>query len=163
MPERLILIAELGRAHGVRGLLRFRCFGEHPIGHYNPLRDAAGRRFVLHQHGPDLVSIEGVADRTAAERLTGTKLYIERDRLPPPEDPEEFYLADLIGLAAVAVSGEALGQVVAVADHGAGAYLTLSGPPERLIPFTRACVPVVDIAGGRIVVDPPAETEARPE
>jgi 16S rRNA processing protein RimM len=157
-----ILIAELGRAHGVRGLLRHRCFGEQPVTHYNPLRDAAGRVFVLRAHGEDLVSIEGVTDRNAAEKLTGTKLFIERDRLPPP-DEDEFYLADLIGLAAFAPDGAALGRVTAVDDHGAGAFLTLSGPPERLVPFTRACVPVVDIAAARITVELPAETDAPPE
>ena len=156
-----ILIAELGRAHGVRGLLRHRCFGEQPVTHYNPLRDAAGRVFVLRLHGEDLVSIDGVTDRNAAEKLTGTKLFIERDRLPAP-DEDEFYLADLIGLAAFTPDGAPLGQVRAVDDHGAGAFITLSGPPERLVPFTRACVPVVDVAGGRITVDPPAELDARP-
>lgn len=157
----MILIAELGRAHGVRGLLRYRCFGEQPITHYNPLRDAAGRVFVLRPHGGDLVMIGGVTDRTTAEKLTGTKLFIDRDRLPAP-DPDEFYLADLIGLAAFTPDGASLGTVRAVNDHGGGAFITLSGPPERLVPFTRACVPVVDVAGGRITVDPPAETDARP-
>lgn len=158
----IILIAELGRAHGVRGLLRHRCFGEHPVTHYNPLHDAAGRAFVLRAHGQDLVSIEGVTDRNAAEKLTGTKLFIDRARLPAP-DEDEFYLADLVGLAAATAEGAPLGHVVAVDDHGAGAFLTLSGPPERLIPFTRTCVPVVDVAAGRITVTPPAETDAPPE
>lgn len=161
MSEKPVLIAELGRAHGVRGLLRYRSFGEREITAYNPLHDAAGRAFVLRPHGADLVSVEGVADRDAAERLTGTKLFVARERLPPPE-PDEFYLADLVGLAAVRPDGAALGRVLAVDDHGAGTFLTLSGPPERLVPFTRACVPVVDLAGGQVVVELPAETEAKP-
>lgn len=156
-----ILIAELGRAHGVRGLLRHRCFGEQPVTHYNPLQDAAGRVFVLRAHGEDLVSIDGVTDRNAAEKLTGTKLFIDRARLPAP-DQDEFYLADLIGLSAFTADGKPLGTVRAVDDHGAGAFITLSGPPERLVPFTHACVPVVDVAGGRITVELPAETDARP-
>lgn len=154
----LVLIAELGRPHGVRGLLRVRSFAEMPAAQYNPLRDAAGRSFVLIEHGADLVAVEGVTDRDAAARLTGTKLYVERERLPAA-DEDEFYLADLVGLVAEGVGGEAFGRVLSVEDHGAGPYLVLSGPPERLVPFTRAAVPVVDVAGGRLVVHPPAEVD----
>ena len=154
--ERLVLIAELGRPHGVGGAMHARCFGELPLATYNPLRDEAGRAFVLMPRGPELVAVVGVADRDAAARLTGTRLYVERARLPaPPED--EFYLADLVGLTAQGVAGEAFGTVTAVEDHGAGPYLVLSGPPERLVPFTQAAVPVVDVAGGRVVVDPPVD------
>jgi 16S rRNA processing protein RimM len=152
----LVLIAELGRPHGVRGWLRVRSFSEMPLEGYNPLRDQSGRGFVLLPRGPDIVAVEGVEDRDAAARLTGTKLYIDRERLPAAEE-DEFYLADLVGLAAAGAAGEAYGKVLAVEDHGGGPYLVLSGPPERLVPFTRAAVPVVDVAGGRLVVEPPAE------
>ena len=108
-----------------------------------------------------LARVEGVADRDAAARLTGTRLYAERDRLPPP-DEEEYYLADLIGLRAETEAGESLGAVRAVEDHGAGVFLVLEGPPERLVPFTRAVVPVVDLAGGRVVVVPPDEVVVPP-
>jgi 16S rRNA processing protein RimM len=161
MPS-LILMAELGRAHGVRGLLRLKAHCEAPVESYNPLRDERGREYVLSPRGADLVQIQGVNDRNAAEALTGTKLYVERDRLPEP-DEDEFYLTDLVGLSAFTAEGKSLGTVRAVDDHGAGAFLTISGPPERLVPFTRAAVPVVDIKGGRITVDPPHETEAKPE
>ena len=106
--------------------------------------------------------IEGVADRDAAARLTGTRLYVERDRLPPAE-AEEYYLADLVGLAAATEAGQSLGTVRAVEDHGAGAFLVLDGPPERMLPFTRAVVPVVDIAGGRLVVVLPDEVMVQPQ
>ena len=152
----LVLIAELGRPHGVRGLLRVRGFSEAAVTAYNPLVDAQGRAFVLLPRGQDVVAVEGVADRDAAARLTGTKLYVARDRLPPAEE-DEFYLADLVGLRAEGVEGASYGTVLAVEDHGAGPFLILSGPPERLVPFTRIAVPVVDIAGGRVVVEPPAE------
>jgi 16S rRNA processing protein RimM len=105
--------------------------------------------------------IEGIADRDAAARLTGTRLYVERDRLPPPEE-EEFYLADLIGLRAEDGDGRPLGPVRAVEEHGAGAFLVLEGPPERMVPFTRACVPVVDLAGGRVIVTLPEEVVVPP-
>lgn len=155
----LVLIAELGRPHGVRGLMRVRAFSEAAVTGYNPLVDQAGRRFVLLPRGQDLVAVEGVADRDAAARLTGTKLYVERERLPPPAEEDEFYLADLVGLRAEGAGGVSYGVVLSVEDHGGGPFLVLSGPPERLVPFTRLAVPVVDIAGGRVVVEPPAEVD----
>jgi 16S rRNA processing protein RimM len=157
------MVGEIGRPHGVRGLVRLRAFTEDPaaIAAYSPLTDEAGtRRFVVTLKGGDIAAIEGVADRDAAQRLTGTRLYVERDRLPPP-DEEEFYLADLIGLAVVTEAGDALGRVRAVEDHGAGAFLVVDGGRgEQLLPFTRAVVPVVDVAGGRLTVVPPGEIVA---
>lgn len=154
----LVLIAEFGRPHGVRGLLRIRSFAQAALEGFNPLRDEAGRAFVLRPAGVEIVAVEGVEDRDAAARLTGTKLYVERERLPAAEE-DEFYLADLVGLTATGADGAAFGKVLAVEDHGGGPYLVLSGPPERLVPFTRAAVPVVDVAGGRLVVEPPAELD----
>jgi 16S rRNA processing protein RimM len=161
MGEELILLGEIGRPHGVRGLVRVRSFTATPEGltAYGPLSDGRGRAFALTLLAPDLARIEGVTDRDAAAALTGTRLYVPRSALPPPAE-EEFYLADLVGLRAETAAGESLGAVTAVEDHGAGAYLVLGGPPERLIPFTRAAVPVVDLAGRRLVVVPPAEVAA---
>ena len=162
---RRILVGEIGRPHGVRGLVKLRSFTADPaaIGAYGPLTDATGeRRFSLELLGDGLARVEGVADRDAAARLTGTRLYVERDRLPPPGE-EEFYLADLIGLQAATEAGEALGRVRDVADHGAGTFLVLEGPPERMVPFTRAAVPVVDIAAGRLVVVLAAEASPSAE
>lgn len=153
-----ILIAELGRPHGVRGQLRVRDFSEAGLAAFPALRDEAGRVFVLSPRGQDIVAVEGVADRDAAAQLTGTKLYAERNALPPAEE-DAFYLADMVGLRAEGVGGETFGLVLAVEDHGGGPYLVLSGPPERLVPFTRAAVPVVDVADGRVVVEPPAEVD----
>ena len=108
--------------------------------------------------------IEGVADRDAAARLTGTKLYVERDRLPPPADPDEFLLCDLEGLQAFAEDGTALGTVRSVEEYGAGPFLVIEGAGgERLLPFTKAVVPVVDVPGGRLVVVPPAEITVAPQ
>ena len=107
------------------------------------LRDAAGKP---------------VADRTAAEKLVNTRLYVAREQLPPA-DEDEFYLADLVGLLAVGTDGAELGRVTAVHDYGAGASLEL-GP--LLIPFTRACVPEVDLARERVVVVPPFEVAPSP-
>mgnify|MGYP005841921937 CR=1 FL=1 len=160
------MVGEIGRPHGVRGLVRLRAFTEDPaaIAAYSPLTDETGtRRFAITLKGGDLAAIDGVADRDAAHRLTGTKLYVERDRLPPPEE-EEFYLTDLIGLTVVTEGGESLGAIRAVEDHGAGAFLVVEGRGrEHLLPFTRAVVPVVDIAGGRVTVVPPDEIIVTPQ
>jgi 16S rRNA processing protein RimM len=160
-----ILVGEIGRPHGVRGLVKLRSFTADPaaIADYGPLTDEAGvRRFGITLLAEGLARVEGVADRDAAARLTGTQLYVERERLPPPEE-EEFYLADLIGLRAETEAGERLGLVRQVEDHGAGTFLVVEGPPERMLPFTRAVVPVVDLAGGRIVVVLPDEVVVPPQ
>jgi len=110
---------------------------------------------LLPQRGP----LAGVATREEAEALKGTRLYAPRDRLPPLGE-DEYYHADLIGLAVVDTGGAALGTVRAVLDHGAGDILEVAQPgkAELLVPFTRAAVPTVDIAGRRIVVDPPGDS-----
>jgi 16S rRNA processing protein RimM len=153
------MMAEFGRAHGVRGLVRLHAYTEDPrdLARYALTDEAGVRRFAITLLPDGLARVDGVADRDAAQRLTGTKLYVDRAALPPPAE-EEFLLVDLEGLAAFDAAGASLGQVVAVEDHGAGAYLTLAGPAgEKLVPFTRRCVPVVDIAAGRIMVDLPVE------
>ena len=160
------MVGEIGKPHGVRGLVRLRAFTEDPraIAGYSPLTDEAGtRRFAITLKGGDIAAIEGVTDRDAAQRLTGTKLFVERDRLPAPGD-EEFYLADLIGLSAVSEAGEAIGTIRAVEDHGGGPFLIVQGASrEHLLPFTRAVVPVVDVAGGTVTVTLPGEIVVTPQ
>ena len=99
---------------------------------------------------------EGVDDRNQAEALRGLRLYLSRSALPPTDD-EEYYHADLIGLEAALGDGTPLGHVRAVHDFGAGDTLEIARPagPPVLVPFTRAIVPVVDLAAGRLVIDPP--------
>ena len=118
------------------------------------------RRFALTVSGQHketvIVQVEGVGDRDAAEALRGTRFYVPRSALPEPDDGA-FYHADLIGLAVVTVSGETLGRVTAMHDFGAGdliEYVSADGV-SRMLPFTEATVPEVDLAGGRLVVDPP--------
>lgn len=168
MARERVCLGAIAGAHGVRGLVKLKSFTEVPeaIAAYGPLTDEAGRRaFRLAVKGRVkdllLVAIEGVADREAAQALRGTRLYLERSRLPEPEDPEEFYVADLVGLAVENAAGERLGRVSFVADHGAGPVLEVTpdqGPVFDL-PFVRAVVPTVDIAGGRVVVVPPEPLE----
>ena len=160
MTAQRILVGEIGRPHGVRGLVKLRVFLTDPasLGALGILTDEAGvQRIALTVKSDGVAQIEGIADRDAAARLTGMRLYVARSQLPATET-DEFYLADLVGLAAVTETGAPLGHVRAVEEHGAGAYLVVGeGPGEHLIPFTRAAVPVVDLDARRLVVVPPAE------
>ena len=150
-------------AHGVRGAVRLKSFTAEPgdVARYGPLEDENGeRRFKLRLVGSAkgvlIARLAGVEDRDRAEALRGLRLYLPRDALPPPGE-EEYYHADLIGLEAALIDGSPLGRVRAVHDFGAGDTLEIdraAGPPV-MVPFTRAIVPVVDVASGRLVIDPP--------
>ncbi|MGC4747100.1 ribosome maturation factor RimM [Micromonospora sp. DT201] len=111
----------------------------------------------FHQ-GRMLVAFEGILDRNGAEALRGTLLVVDSADVEPPEDPEEFHDHQLVGLAVVTPAGERLGEVVRI-DHAPSSDLLVLRRPEgrtALIPFVRAIVPEVDLAGGRVIVDPPA-------
>jgi 16S rRNA processing protein RimM len=163
MAEERICVGVIGAPRGVRGELRVKSFTAEPtaLAGYGPLTDESGRReFRLRMLGRQgdmlVVRIDGVDNRDAAEALKGIRLYVARAALPAPGE-DEYYQADLVGLSAQAVDGTALGTVRAVEDFGAGPLLELvlgDGRPV-LVPFTRAVVPVVDLAGRRVVVDPP--------
>jgi 16S rRNA processing protein RimM len=166
MAGKRILVGEIGRPHGVRGLVRVQSFTAEAadIATYGPLSDERGEKHYALQWLPGgLARIEGVADRDAAARLTGTRLYVARDRMPEPAE-EEFYLTDLIGLAVRGGDGAAIGEVRAVEDFGAGTFLTVVDGQgrEMLLPFTRAVVPLVAIAEGYLLAEPPAELLAPP-
>jgi 16S rRNA processing protein RimM len=171
VPDR-ICIAQIGAAHGVRGEVRLKSFTEDPLSvtRYGPLETEDGRRrFEVEAARPAkdmlVVRLKGVADREAAERLTNLRLYVARERLPKPAD-DEFYYADLVGLAAVTADGAPLGTVKAVHNFGAGDLLEIEparGGNTLMLPFTQAVVPVVDIAGRRIVIAPPNEVVAEGE
>lgn len=162
MHQRLENPVRLGIVVGVRGIkgeVRIKSFTDDPaaIGAYSPLYDKTGeRRFDLKvtgtQKGVVLARIDGINDRTAAEALIRTELFIERDQLPAP-DEDEFYHSDMEGLEAVSVSGDVIGKVIGVFDFGAGPVVEISG--NVMVPFTRAAVPEVDIEGGKMVIDPP--------
>lgn len=129
-----------------------------------PLTDDAGTTYRLVWVGEGLARISlldngaehPVTDRATAARLTNRELFAARAAFPAPA-AGEYYLADLVGLEAFDRSGAALGRVSAVHDYGGGASLEI-GP--LLVPFTRASVPEVDLARGRIVVAPPTVLEA---
>ena len=173
MPESRILLGVIGRAHGVRGLVRVTSHTADPadMTAYGPLTDAKGRQFILRWRGEGIAEVTEVVngaevkvtDRAEAEKLTNTRLFVDRDRLPPPEEEDEYYLADLIGLTAVDAAGTELGRVAIVHDYGAGPSLEVersSGPP-LIVPFTHAAVPDVDLARGRVTIAPPDVIEAQ--
>jgi 16S rRNA processing protein RimM len=169
VPEDRVLMGVIGRPHGVRGLAHVRSYTAEPadLPGYGPFSDERGRRFSLRWVSEGVAAItemvDGkkvpVANRDAAERLVNVRLYVDRAQLPAAGE-EEFYLIDLVGLQAVGPDGAALGTVQAVHDYGAGTSLEIG---SLLVPFTRACVPQVDIAGGRLVVVPPAEVSVAPD
>ena len=168
MAER-VCVAQIGPAHGVRGEVKLWSFTADPLAvkDYGPLESEDGSAtFEIEALRPVrdhlVVRLRGVSDRDTAERLTNTRLFVPRARLPAAAD-DEFYHADLIGLSAVTADGRELGTVVAIHNFGAGDILELraaDGRDTMMVPFTDATVPVVDIAGRRIVVDPPQETSA---
>jgi len=166
MAEERVCLGVMVGAHGVRGLVKVKSFTEDPadVAAYGPVSDAAGHRHwrleVTGQaKGVVLVRIQGVTDRDAAQALHGTRLYVERAALPALEEAETFYHADLIGLRVEDGDGRNLGTVRAVENYGAGDVLDVAGPDGQsfLLAFTRAAVPLVDLAGGRLVAAPPDE------
>lgn len=162
----MILVARIGAAHGLKGEVRVKPFTAAPMDvvAYGPLTAADGRRYEIDSArpaagtSPDMlvVRFKGVTDRSAAEALNGIELSIPRDRLPEA-GADEYYHADLIGLDAVTVGGASLGTVIAVQNFGAGDLLEIAPPRGEtlLVPFTRAVVPEVDLAGRRVIVNPP--------
>jgi 16S rRNA processing protein RimM len=174
IPPGCIQLGVIGRPHGVRGLVKISSHTADPadLTAYGPLSDAEGHRYEFRWKAEGVAEVsrivDGVAvriaDRGAAEKLTNTRLFIDRSALPPTEG-EEYYLTDLIGLTVVDPSGGTVGTVLVVHDYGAGASLEIeqqAGPP-LLVPFTAACVPTVDIAHDRLVVVPPEEIVVQPD
>lgn len=169
MADKRLCIGVITGAHGVRGDVRVKSFTADPdnLTAYGPVTDINGKRefslSVLGQvRGLLRVHIDGLDSREAAEALAGTELYIDRAALPVLED-DEYYHADLAGLRAERENGMPFGIVKALFDFGAGDMLeiALAGGGTVFLPFTEEAVPVVDIDGGRIVVRPPTEIEAR--
>ena len=158
-----ICVAQIGAPHGVRGEVKLWPYTADPqsVRAYGPLETEDGAaRFEIEtlRAAKDhlVVRLKGVNDRNAAERLTNTKLFVARDRLPATDADDEFYHADLVGLAVVDTDGHALGSIGAIHNFGAGDLVEVKptqGASTVLLPFTEATVPVVDIAARKIVVD----------
>jgi 16S rRNA processing protein RimM len=162
-----ICVARIGAAHGVRGAVKLWTFTEDPLAvkHYGPLMTKDGARQFEVTHAREardhlVATLKGVTTRDEAERLNGLELYIAREKLPAT-DEDEYYHADLIGLAAVTSANAPLGRVVAIHNFGAGDIIEIAPPhgTTMLLPFTNAVVPTVDLAGGRVVIELPEEVE----
>ena len=162
-----ICIARIGAAHGVRGAVKLWTFTEDPLAvqRYGPLATKDGTRHfevatAREAKGHLVATLKGVATREDAERLNGIELYVAREKLPATDD-DEYYHADLIGLAAVTAANEPLGRVIAIHNFGAGTIIEIGPPqgPTMLLPFTNAVVPSVDIESGRVVIELPAEID----
>jgi 16S rRNA processing protein RimM len=160
----LIVLGRIVAAHGIRGEVVVKSFAAEPaaITSYGSLKVVGSdRRIVIESLRPAkagfIARLEGVCDRNAAEALKGAELAVARECLPPAGE-EEYYHADLVGLEVRLKSGEAIGEVRAVENYGAGDLLSvrLKGTGrEVLLPFSRAAVPVVDTGAGFLIVDPP--------
>ena len=162
-----ICVARIGAAHGVRGEVRLFSFTADPaaVVDYGPFTTADGRTIEIAALRPAkdcfVARLEGVADRNAAERLRNVELYVPRQRLPATQAADEFYHADLIGLAMVDRDGLAFGHVVDVHNFGAGDILEVKLDARRntvMLPFNETVVPVVDLGAGRLTVALPEGT-----
>ena len=172
MAGQRILLGAIAGAYGVRGEVRVKSFCDRPedIAAYGPLETQDGATLRILTLGPVAkggvaARLEGVDGRDAAEALKGTQLFAPRAALPEAGE-DEFYHADLIGLVAVDPAGRMLGRVRGVADYGAGDLLDIApegGGESVVVPFTRDVVPEIDMAGGRVTVDPPAGLFGRGE
>jgi 16S rRNA processing protein RimM len=161
-----LVVGRIGRAHGIRGEVFVVVRTDDPEARFaagsvlvtdpaeaGPLTVADARN----HSGKLVVRFEGYTDRTGAETLSGIRLVIDSDDLPPSDDPDEFHDHELVGLAAVLADGSTLGTVTEVVHGPAGELLAVARTEgsEALIPFIREFVPEVDVAGGRVVVTPP--------
>jgi len=160
------VVARIGRAHGLRGEVTVEVRTDAP-----GLRFVDGARFTTdppergpltlrsaHEHsGALLLAFDGVDDRSAAEGLRGTMLLVDA---AASDEPDAWYDDELVGLRAERADGSVLGEVVGLQTGGAQDLLEVrpSGAARGatvLVPFVTALVPVVDVPGGRVVLDPP--------
>jgi 16S rRNA processing protein RimM len=155
-----VCVARIGAPHGLAGEVKLHAFTQEPlaVGRYGALEaEDRSRRFELTSlrlaKRSLIAAFAGIADRDAAARLNALHLYVPRARLPAPEDADTFYHADLVGLTVEGADGLLIGTVCAIHDFGAGNLLEIkpAGRPSLMLPFTKAAVPVVDLAAARLV------------
>lgn len=159
-----ICVGAIAGSFGVQGEVRLKSFCTDPesIAAYGPLYSEDGQtsykiKLTKPVAGGLGARITGVETKEQADALKGISLYVDKKKLPNLPD-DEFYHADLIGLAVFDTGGVELGRVQAVHNHGAGDLLDIAGPGLKtslLLPFTLIAVPTVDLGAGRIIIDPP--------
>jgi 16S rRNA processing protein RimM len=167
-PKQL-LMGRIGAAHGIGGEVRIQSFTEEPLAlaSYGPLATNRPGLVIEIEKARATTNVlvarlKGIKDRTAAEKLNGVELYVDRDRLPPAEDDDDFYHADLIGLEARLSDGTVVGKVTAIPNFGASDLLEVRDERSGdtyLYPFTKAVVPTVRVAEGYLVIETPVDAE----
>ena len=168
MTDRKILLARIGAAHGIKGEVRVKPFGEADLlDQYGKLETGDGRKLKItrmrFQKSMLVVKFEGVNSRDEAEVLKDVELFVDRAKLPEP-DEDEFYVSDLIGMLAVGENGEEIGTVKDVPNFGAGDMLEIEpvgGGATYYLPFTEAVVPKIGFENGKMIVIPPVEVSER--
>lgn len=165
----MILMGRIGAAHGIKGEVRIQSFTEDPMSlvDYGPLATSKPGLTIKILSARTTTNVlvarlEGVNDRTAAEKLNGVELFVDRALLPEHDDEDDFYHTDLIGLAARLADGTQIGVVAAVPNFGADDLLEIRDPrtgDTYLYPFSKAVVPEIRIADGYLVIEPPIEAE----
>jgi 16S rRNA processing protein RimM len=160
-----VTVGRIGRPHGIRGDVVVGVRTDEP-----ELRFATGARLDTDpadlgplvvagskwHSGELLVRFAGVGDRDAAAELRGTWLMVDSATIAPPEDPDEFHDADLVGLSVRTADGTPVGTVDDVLHSGQDVLVIKSaGGREIMVPFVKPLVPDVDIPGGFLVIDPP--------
>lgn len=174
-PDGYVCMCVIGPAHGVHGAVKAKCFAENPseLAAYGPLLTSDGESFKITSVKPDKLGarlmLDGIHNRNQAEALRGTALFVAREKLPELADGDDFYHADLIGLEVVDGGGTTIGHVMGVHNFGAGDLLEVAAHENgadaaktAFYRFTKAVVPEIDIANGRLTLLPPQEDEARP-
>ena len=158
-----VIVGRVGRPHGIRGEVVVGIHTDEPEARFaegsvvdtdrdGPLTVASARW----HSGTLLVRFAGIGDRTAASELNGSWLSVDTDTLAPPDDPDEFRDHDLIGLEVQTVTGDPVGVVNDVLHLGQDLLeVRRPGAGDILVPFVKAIVPDVDLAAGRIRIDPP--------
>ena len=172
MPPKLVLVAQVGGAFGVRGEARITAFTATPqalLAYRNLLRADGSPGLTLTSGRPAkaglVVRAAEITSKEEADALRGLKLYVPREALPPAEE-DEFYLIDLVGLEARDAGGQAVGRVVSVQNFGADDLLEIkpdSGGASWWLPFTREAAPEVRLEEGWLTVVRPVEIEGEPE
>src|SRR6185437_4879748 len=160
-----LVVGRIGRAHGIRGEVGVEVRTDDP-----DLRFADGAQLATDppERGPLtvvatrwhsgrlLVRFKGLDDRTAAESMRGTMLVIEVDESERPQDPDEFYDHQLVGLRVITTVGDEVGEVAEVLHLPAQDVLAIKRTDgiEVLVPFVQELVPAVDLDRGSVTVDP---------
>lgn len=160
-----LVVGRIGRPHGVRGEVTVEVRTDDPelrlpVGASITTDPADRGPLVIEARrwhkGMLLLSLAGVVGRDAADALRGTMLVIDSAEVEPSDDPDEFHDHELIGLKVVTVAGESVGEVTDVLHHGQDLLVVRrEGQDDALVPFVKVLVPEVDVAHGRLVVDPP--------